>query len=221
MAIDGNHSKKAMTGARFVPAKLPPGRCAGLQEEGWAASPHTDFSAADLCAGANTEFGRGAPGPAPTALSPQHPEPLDGFPPPPLPLPPTPQPRGAGGGGGRLSPCPFKSLPSEAPQEDPGRGGSSTLSFRRGAWSQVPGLRLPLVGPGTSDSPTLSLPPRGSPLPWPCAPGSAPGAQSQPGGSRRPPSPPACCARCGFPRSAWPAGWRPPVAASCPPSGDP
>ena len=90
MAIDGNHSKKAMTGARFVPAKLPPGRCAGLQEEGWAASPHTDFSAADLCAGANTEFGRGAPGPAPTALSPQHPAPLDGFPPPSLRLPPSP-----------------------------------------------------------------------------------------------------------------------------------
>ena len=58
--------------------------------EGWAASPHTDFLAADLCAGANTEFGRGAPGPAPTALSPQHPAPLDGFPPPPLPLPPSP-----------------------------------------------------------------------------------------------------------------------------------
>ena len=62
-------------------------------EEGWAASPHTDFWAADLCAGAKTEFGPGAPGPAPTALSPQNPATRDGFPPPPLPLPPTTQPR--------------------------------------------------------------------------------------------------------------------------------
>ena len=68
-------------------------------EEGWAASPHTDFSAADLRAGPNTEFGPGAPGPAPIALSPQHRAPLDSFLPPPLPLPPKPQPRIGGGGG--------------------------------------------------------------------------------------------------------------------------
>nr|XP_014335623.1 PREDICTED: uncharacterized protein LOC102265623 [Bos mutus] len=82
-------------------------------------------------------------------------------------------------------------------------------------------LRLPLVGPGTSASLTLSLLPRGSPFPRPCALGSAPGARSPPGGSHRPPSPPACCASCCSPQYAWTAGWRPPTAASFPLSGDP
>ena len=43
MTIDGNHSKKAMSGARFVPAKLPPGRCAGLRKRAGPSLPTLTF----------------------------------------------------------------------------------------------------------------------------------------------------------------------------------
>ena len=43
MTIDGNHSKKAMSGARFVPAKLPPGRCAGLRTRAGPPLPTLTF----------------------------------------------------------------------------------------------------------------------------------------------------------------------------------
>lgn len=129
------------------------------------AAPHTDFLVADLRAGANPELGSGAPGPAPTALSPQHRAPLDGFPPPPLRLPPTPPPRGAGGGGGRPSPSPFKSLPGEARQGDPGGGGSSTLSFRSGARSRAPRAAPPAGGARHSGLPDALAAAAGLPAP--------------------------------------------------------
>ena len=146
MTMDGNHSKKAMSGARFVPAKLPPGRCAGLRTRAGpplptltfrprtSALPQTPNSARELPVQRRLRYlpstSRSCTA---SRLRPSlcRPRPSHGR---------------AGGGGGLPSTCPFKSLPSEAPQGDPGGGGSSTLSFRSSARSRAPRVAPPTGG---------------------------------------------------------------------------
>ena len=117
---------------------------------------------------------------------------------------------------------PFKSLPREAPQGDPGGGGSSTLSFRSDAWRQAP--RAAPQGGGARHfgfpdalAAAAGLPPSPGHVPRVArlglgahlaAPATRPGASM-------------LCPLLLARRSAWPAGWRPPAAATCPPSGDP
>ncbi|MXQ99937.1 hypothetical protein E5288_WYG017838 [Bos mutus] len=140
MAIDGNHSKKAMSGASFVLAKLPPGRCAGRQKRAGSPLLTLTFPLRTSALAQTPSSARGLPvqrrlrclpstgrpwtasclRPSRCRPSRSHGLGVGGR---------------AGGCGLRSSACPFKSLPSLAPQGDPGGGGSSTLRFCSGARS--------------------------------------------------------------------------------------
>ncbi|MXQ99684.1 hypothetical protein E5288_WYG002944 [Bos mutus] len=146
MAIDGNHSKKAMSGARFVPAKLPPGRCAGLRKRAGPPLPTLTFRPRTSALAQTPSSARGLPVQRRLRGLPSTSRPWTASRLRPSRCSPRPSHGRAGGGGGRPSRCPFKSLPSEAPQGDPGGGGSSTLSFRSSARSRAPRVAPPTGG---------------------------------------------------------------------------
>ena len=146
MAIDGNHSKKAMSGARFVPAKLPPGRCAGLRKRAGPPLPTLTFRPRTSALAQTPSSARELPVQRRLRGLPSTSRPWTASRLRPSRCSPRPSHGRAGGGGGRPSRCPFKSLPSEAPQGDPGGGGSSTLSFRSSARSRAPRVAPPTGG---------------------------------------------------------------------------
>ena len=135
-----------MSGARFVPAKLPPGRCAGRQKSAGPPLPILTFLPRTSALAQIPSSALGLPVQRRLRSLPSTPRPWTASRLRPSRCRPRPSHGRAGGGGGRPSTCLFKSLPSEAPQGYPGGGGSSTLSFRSGARSQAPRAAPPAGG---------------------------------------------------------------------------